>query len=62
MTAELIAIKASERNFRFFWKYYANYVYYNITNKNEIKNMGFYFLKVNYNFLRNLIKGKRNYV
>lgn len=58
MTAELIAIKASKREFKNIWKYYKDFVYYNITNRREIKNIGFYLLKVPYNVLEKLIKGK----
>ena len=54
MTAELVGIKLAKKELNDFWKYYKDYVFYNITDRKELKNMGIFFLKGAKGKLKNL--------
>lgn len=58
MTSELIFIKLKNKDFKNFWVYYIDYVFYNFRDRKEMKRMGYIFLKANYYSIVNLLYKK----
>ena len=52
MTEELISLKISNNDYKDFWRFYKDYIIYNMANKNEIKKAISIFVKANYYIIK----------
>ena len=57
ITNELISIIVANKDYKNFWRYYKDFVYYNIRNRNKFKRIAYIFLKANYDRTRQLMAG-----
>jgi glycosyltransferase involved in cell wall biosynthesis len=56
MTSELITILLEKNDYKNFWRYYKDYVFYNITEMKKIKHIINLFLRANYSMVREIMK------
>jgi glycosyltransferase involved in cell wall biosynthesis len=57
ITNELMLIIVANRDYKNFWRYYKEYVYYNIKDRNKIKRIAYVLLKANYDKFKQLVGG-----
>jgi glycosyltransferase involved in cell wall biosynthesis len=57
ITNELISIILAKKDYKNFWRYYKDYVYFNISDRNNIKRITYILLKANYDRLKQIVKG-----
>jgi glycosyltransferase involved in cell wall biosynthesis len=57
ITNELISIIVANNDYKNFWRYYKDYVYYNISDRNRLIKIAYILIKANYGKLKQTVKG-----